>query len=65
MTSIGTSPNSPPHARTHREPAKWIFVSQIGRSALGDPEYWQGFIDDIKVFQGALTEEEIFTPPYP
>lgn len=38
---------------------------QIGRSALGDPEYWEGYVDDVRAFQGALNEEDIFTDPYP
>ncbi|MBC6464805.1 LamG domain-containing protein [Actinomadura alba] len=32
---------------------------QVGRSKLGDPEYWPGAIDDVWAYQGALSQEQI------
>lgn len=32
---------------------------QIGRSKLGDPEYWPGAIDDIWAYQGVLSQDQI------
>ncbi|TDD70886.1 LamG domain-containing protein [Actinomadura darangshiensis] len=32
---------------------------QVGRSAIGDPEYWPGPVDDVWAFQGALTWQQI------
>ncbi|MES9543747.1 MULTISPECIES: LamG domain-containing protein [unclassified Actinomadura] len=34
---------------------------QVGRSALGDPEYWPGAVDDVWAFQGALAQQDIAT----
>jgi Concanavalin A-like lectin/glucanases superfamily len=38
---------------------------QIGRSKLGDPEFWPGSVDDVWVYQGALTEEQILVRAAP
>lgn len=38
---------------------------QIGRSALGDPEFWAGHLDDVRAFRGSLNKDDIFTDPYP
>ncbi|MGH3391541.1 MAG: LamG domain-containing protein [Actinomadura sp.] len=32
---------------------------QIGRSKIGDPEYWPGAIDDVWLFEGVLSPEQI------
>ncbi|MEO3828603.1 LamG domain-containing protein [Actinomadura sp. B10D3] len=32
---------------------------QVGRSAIGDPEYWPGAVDDVWAVRGALSPEQI------
>ncbi|GAA1829561.1 LamG domain-containing protein [Actinomadura chokoriensis] len=32
---------------------------QIGRSAIGEPEYWRGAVDDVWAIQGALSPEQV------
>ncbi|WP_165966757.1 LamG domain-containing protein [Actinomadura sp. 7K507] len=32
---------------------------QVGRSAIGAPEYWQGAVDDVWAFQGALSQAQV------
>jgi hypothetical protein len=34
---------------------------QVGRSAIGEPEYWTGAVDDVWAIQGALSPEQVST----